>query len=610
MITMGIFRLSDKIRFLPVIHGSANFTRIVREQILSSSTDCVAVALPPEFQSTVEDGIKRLPLISLSCQDNSKGVVNYVPIDPCQPVIMGLRIAAQEGIFRKYIDWSCDDYETRKIDFPDTYALRHMSYEKFCAAILLTVKRPDTGSLHDKRARWMAFQLHQMEMEFNHITLICSILDWPWIKEAYDERKPYDKPEQTGIPQSYGVDNETLFFALTEFPYITYLYEKNRQEMKSDKEVSIDGIKEILLRARQMFTEKHKVRYHNLTSQTFQIYLQYVRNLTLLENRLTPDLYTLITTAKQIGGDPFAIAVLDAAREYPFQKNDSASFEPLTLGIDKAIGRDESPVDMKNRLSEIQLEWRSMDLKPEADMQKQVEWKYNWNPYGQCSYPPEDDQIESFNSHVREQTKLLLSNDLARTEKFTSSVKDGIDMRDTLRHWHEGDIYVKEIPASKGRVEIVVFLFDVEPNPEVYQWRQTWYAEHNEESTLCFFATNYMSDMVGPGIGRATYGGCMMIYPPRLIPDIWEDRRINTAKTLEEKILEAAFFHSQEKHITVVSPCLPKSSWRRLARKYHKSIIHIPLKRFSNQTIEKIRRFHVLNGKQIRSFASHFIQDL
>ncbi len=607
---MGIFRLSDKIRFLPVIHGSANFTRIVREQILSSSTDCVAVALPPEFQSTVEDGIKRLPLISLSCQDNSKGVVNYVPIDPCQPVIMGLRIAAQEGIFRKYIDWSCDDYETRKIDFPDTYALRHMSYEKFCAAILLTVKRPDTGSLHDKRARWMAFQLHQMEMEFNHITLICSILDWPWIKEAYDERKPYDKPEQTGIPQSYGVENETLFFALTEFPYITYLYEKNRQEMKSDKEVSIDGIKEILLRARQMFTEKHKVRYHNLTSQTFQIYLQYVRNLTLLENRLTPDLYTLITTAKQIGGDPFAIAVLDAAREYPFQKNDSASFEPLTLGIDKAIGSDESPVDMKNRLSEIQLEWRSMDLKPEADMQKQVEWKYNWNPYGQCSYPPEDDQIESFNSHVREQTKLLLSNDLARTEKFTSSVKDGIDMRDTLRHWHEGDIYVKEIPASKGRVEIVVFLFDVEPNPEVYQWRQTWYAEHNEESTLCFFATNYMSDMVGPGIGRATYGGCMMIYPPRLIPDIWEDRRINTAKTLEEKILEAAFFHSQEKHITVVSPCLPKSSWRRLARKYHKSIIHIPLKRFSNQTIEKIRRFHVLNGKQIRSFASHFIQDL
>ena len=101
-----------------------------------------------------------------------------------------------------------------------------------------------------------------------------------------------------------------------------------------------------------------------------------------------------------------------------------------------------------------------------------------------------------------------------------------------------------------------------------------------------------------------------MIYPPRPIPDIWKDPRIHVGKTLEEKLLEAAFFHSQEKHITVVTPCLPKSNWRKLSRQYHKSIIHIPLKRFSNQTIEKVRRFHVLNGKQIRSFANHFIQDL
>ena len=39
-------------------------------------------------------------------------------------------------------------------------------------------------------------------------------------------------------------------------------------------------------------------------------------------------------------------------------------------------------------------------------------------------------------------------------------------------------------------------------------------------------------------------------------------------------------------------------------------MIHLPLKRFSNQTIEKVRRFHVLNGKDIRSYAKRFIQDL
>ena len=608
---MGIFYLSEKIRFLPVIHGSANFTRIIKDRLLSSSTDCLAVGLPPEFQTTVEDGINHLPLITLCSQKESSGSFNYVPIDPCQPLIMGLRIASQEGIHRKYVDFSCDNYEPRKINFPDSYALRHMSYEKFCATLLLSIKRPPTASLHDKRARWMAYQLHQLEMDFKNITIICSILDWPWIKEAYNERKPYDqKIIPLDNPKIYAVEKETLFFALAEFPYITYLNEIYRQEIKPDKEVVIDGIKEILIQARKIFTQKHRPRYHNLTSQTFQTYLQYARNLTLIENRLTPDLYTLITIAKQINGDPFAIAVLEAAREYPFQVLESTSIEPLALGIDKAVDSDNTPMNMKNRLSENQIEWRGINLKPEPNIKKQTQWKYNWNPYGQCSWPPEDDQIESFNTHVREQSKLLLSNDLARSEKFTSSIKDGVDMRDTLRHWHEGDIYVKEIPASRGRIEIVVFIFDIEPNPSNYQWCQTWYAEHNKESTLCFFATDYMDDMVGPGVGRATYGGCMMIYPPRPIPDIWKDPRIHMGKTLEEKLLEAAFFHSQERHITVVTPCLPKSNWRKISRKYHKSIIHIPLKRFSNQTIEKVRRFHVLNGKQIRSFAKHFIQDL
>ena len=101
-----------------------------------------------------------------------------------------------------------------------------------------------------------------------------------------------------------------------------------------------------------------------------------------------------------------------------------------------------------------------------------------------------------------------------------------------------------------------------------------------------------------------------MLFPPRPIPDIWQDPRLRFSETLEEKLLEAAFFHSREKHVTVVSGCSPEMAWRRLARRYEKKIIHIPLKRFSNQTLEKVRRFHVLNGKDIRSYAKRFIQDL
>jgi hypothetical protein len=607
-----ILKLSDRIQFLPVVHGSGSFAREVRHQLLSNSCDCLAIALPPEFQATVEQGINHLPAISLSCQGQANGAMNYVPIDPSQPFIMGLRIAMQEGISRHFIDWSTESYEKRSVDFPDSFSLSKLSYEKYISTLLLTLKRPEDKTLHFWRARWIAYQLHQLELENSHIICLCSILDWPWIKEAYDERMPVSKPVKAeGLPSLQGVNEQTLFFALTELPYVTYLYEKQRQELRSDTNAPVDGVKEILLRARELFIKKHKIRYHNLTSQTFQNLLQYIRNLTLMESRLLPDLYTLVNAAKQFGGDPFAVVVLEAAREYPFSGNGNFQ-ESLSLGIDQALPIEEGakPVAMINRLSENQFEWRTLNLKPDPDIKMQEKWQHRWDPYGQCSWPTEDERIENLNTHVREQTKLLLSHDLARTEKFTSSVKDGIDIRDTLRHWYSGDIYVKEIPPSRGQVEIVVLLFDSDPEPDTYNWCQTWYAEHNEESTLCFFATEYMEQLIGPGIGQATYGGCMMIYPPRSIPDIWQDPRIHLSETLEEKLLEAAFFHSKEINVTVVSPCAPRMSWRRLAKKYGKKIIHIPLKRFSNQTIEKVRRFHVLNGKNIRSYAQRFIQDI
>ena len=177
-------------------------------------------------------------------------------------------------------------------------------------------------------------------------------MDWPWLKEAFDERKNYKIPvANPKNPDLLRVDKNTLFFSLSEFPFITYLYEKKRQEMRGDKNTPIDGVKEILLRARNLFLKKNKIRYHNLTSQTFQILLQYVRNLTLMESRLLPDLYTLVNSAKQFGGDPFAISVLEAARDYPFDDIDTES-SIISLGIDQGLlnSEDAKPNQMKNRL--------------------------------------------------------------------------------------------------------------------------------------------------------------------------------------------------------------------------------------------------------------------
>ena len=165
------------------------------------------------------------------------------------------------------------------------------------------------------------------------------------------------------------------------------------------------------------------------------------------------------------------------------------------------------------------------------------------------------------------------------------------------------------MPPSRGSIEVVVFLFDTPADPERYSWQSTWYAEHEEESTLAFYSTNFLDNMVGPGIGQALYGGCLFIFPPRPIPDIWRDPRLSFCRTLEEKLLAAALLHSREKRVVLVAPEPPKLAWRQLARRYRKQLVYLPLKRFSASTVDRLRRFHVLNSREVRSYAGRFIRD-
>jgi hypothetical protein len=231
-----------------------------------------------------------------------------------------------------------------------------------------------------------------------------------------------------------------------------------------------------------------------------------------------------------------------------------------------------------------------------------------WNPFSQCSWPPEDVAIERFRTHVKDHALSLLGQDLARTEKFTTSMLDGLDIRETLRNWHTGDLYVKVLPPSRGSLDCVLMIFDSPADPREYPWRITWHAEHEDESTLTFFATHFGKEIVGPGIAAATYGGAMFLFPPRSIPDVWRDKRFDFTDTLEERLLAASCFHSREKHIALLSPSPPGPGWRRMAKKYGKRLIHVPLSRFSQETIQQLRMFHVLNGRQVRSYAEHFIR--
>src|SRR5262249_22445572 len=208
--TPDFLKISPRITVLPVIHGSGDCALEVRRRMLEEQFDCVAVPLPPSFQHDVERAIEHLPAIMVVTQsepqtfagadwtpdqdadddapDGFPGAIRYVPIVPSQPVIAALRIALQEGIPRAFIALETAVFEPRSTVLPDPYALKQVSLAKFAAAVLPAIPRLPPGQSAD-RVVTMAANLRRQGSRFRAILLVVSILDWPWIKDAYFSNK-------------------------------------------------------------------------------------------------------------------------------------------------------------------------------------------------------------------------------------------------------------------------------------------------------------------------------------------------------------------------------------------------------------------------------------
>ena len=619
----AVLRCGPRILVLPVIHGSGDCALEVRRIMLQQSFDCVAVPLPPSFQTDVETAVQLLPTPTAVVQREESpwtaawsaeseldqerlSRVSYVPIDPCQAVIAALRIAQGERIARAFVDLETACFRPQTAVLPDAYALKQVALHRFAAAILPSLKPPAEGQPQHRIAQ-MAARLRELESHYKSILFVCSILDWPWVRDAYQQQAvcPVDA-DAVEATELYEVDAQTLIFLTGELPYITRLYERARAELEDDENLSVDGVKQLLLSARDAYLHDFKGRARRITPQGLKTCLKYLRNLTLLESRFTPDLYTIVVAAKQVLGDGFALHVAETAREYGTFP--PSGLLPIQMGIDRLRLPDGEIVNAVSRLPGPPVVWRTCQLQRRPDRRDQQRWKMQWNPHSQCSWPPEDELIENFRAHVVDRARQIMGADLVKTEKFTTSIKDGIDIRDTLRHWHTGDIYVKILPPNRGTLDAAVMLFDAPADPRDYPWRTTWFAEHENESTLAFYATNYLQELVGPGIGLATYGGALFLFPPVSIPDIWFDPRLDFAETLEDRLLAAACLHSQNPQIALLSALPPGAGWRRLARRFRKRWVHVPLAQFSDSTVQQLRMVHVLNGRQVRSFAAHFIR--
>ncbi|MGA8026028.1 MAG: hypothetical protein WB992_02710 [Bryobacteraceae bacterium] len=332
---------------------------------------------------------------------------------------------------------------------------------------------------------------------------------------------------------------------------------------------------------------------------------RFTRNLAVLDARLLPGVYDLSLGARSIADDNFAYEVWQMANRFSVQQTEDPPLETLNISGAEVWLRTRK-LRLRRRLPRMKQMLRPAGLKPRKREKFKGEWASQTNGASICSYPPEDLLIENYGRFLKRYAKSMLSEERSRVEPFTTSILDGIDLRETIRNWHEGKLYVRELGKFSGDVGAIVIIFDEDKNNH-YRYLTTWLGEHQNESDMAFYSTEPFDHIVGPGIDRAEYGGLLMTLPPRRLYDVWNDGDYELAETKPERLLMAALDYSIERHIIYIAAKPPRSMFRQLAGHVNRKIVYIPLGQLSPAKLKKIRVVHVLDGYHRRVEAQQYI---
>ena len=79
-----------------------------------------------------------------------------------------------------------------------------------------------------------AGRLRELEGKYDSILFVCSLMDWPWVRDAYNRQLTGPDVDPFFAPiQTFGVEAKTLIFVLGELPFLTGLYERGRRELSA-----------------------------------------------------------------------------------------------------------------------------------------------------------------------------------------------------------------------------------------------------------------------------------------------------------------------------------------------------------------------------------------
>ncbi len=594
--------------YFPVVPGRSEFAALVREHILKVNPRVVAVELPRAIEGATMRAINRLPEMSVvmfpepltNALDEDSMI--YIPIEPADPFIEALRTSVAIGSEALFIEPSLGQRPHVADSYPDPYSIHAIGRRNYVEQWRLN--RVDRSAEMEKHAAGMAYRLQGTD-PFATVLVVVSLNLLDALLDAME--KPQEEPPNEAIKQSdielFNLHPECLAEITTDYPFHQACYEAWRLGGHDKDYIDRRQVNFALLKEAELFYEANTgdkvVAWHR------RLLSKFTRNLAQMEHQLVCGLFDLTSAARSIVDDNYAWEVWELANRYEYQRDNCPPMETIRISAEE-IYLHTRKIKLRRRLPRPKQRLKPASLKSRRKEKHKGEWTSQLDGASICSYPPEDLVIEDYGRFLKQKAKSLLSEDRTRTEKFTTSILDGVDIRETIRNWHEGKIYVHEKSRMAGDVGAVVVIFD-EDKEDRYTYLTTWLGENQNESDMAFYSTHPFEKVIGPGIGRAEYGGYLMTLPPRRMFDVWSDPDYDFAESKPERLLMAALDYSVERHVVYVAEKPPRTIFRSIAGKLGRQIIYIPVGQLSPAKLKKVRVVHILDSHERRNEAKGYL---
>jgi hypothetical protein len=646
------------IRILPVLHERVDLAALARRVLDALDPAAVAVELPTTLAEAADTAVARLPKISVVISEDDPSEALVWVVAPGDPLVEALRWARERGREAHLVDPDVRYRHRHRDLLPDPWVLWSLGPERYLATVRALVAEAPRDDVDSLREHGMAFHIRQAAAATDG-TLLCLV------GAAHAEAVAQHLEGPTAPPLARQRRSQVLvrhlhpesMTALMPDPPLAHavfeLLRDGRLPEPTDFAATVSRRVELLAAGLRLVTgsspddtarrRQALVRYaaHRATrrasdgapvpdraalgavvwrvgaasyseqtreaTHTWQrrMFFDFARRYARVQGLLVPGLYEWAVAARGVADDNLAWEVFDAARTYPWQEEQA---ELQTARVDgDMLDLGTRTVRFRRRFFRVKHRPVAVPVRQRPGPEDAAEWLSGFDGEGICSYPPEDVVVEDYGRFLQRKAVSILSAERTRSEPFTTSMLDGVDIRETMRHWLEEQVWVREQGRAPGAAGAVVVVFDPDPDGTAYPPLMTWLGEHDQESDMAFYASDPTEQVVGPGIMRATYGGFMLTYPPGRLFDVWHDPDYATARSKPEVLLMAAVDYSQEKLVVHVASRPPSPRLHAFAAEQRKRIVHIPLGSLSPATLRKLRVVHILHGRDKRAIAKGYV---